>query len=113
MARNNDKAAQLEMIADNPDIVSINNRKRLNEIQTEYPNREIIIGARSEDDKPVSLDLAEMEHSKNEIVDAATNTVLGMRNNRLEKPTRFPLPLVTGIVGFLLGVAATFYVYTM
>ena len=94
-------------------IISINNRKRLNVIREQYPNIEIIIGAALPEDKPVSIDLAEMEHTRQKIFDAATESVLGKRIDRLDKKTKFPMSMMAGLIGFLLGVAACFYVYNI
>jgi hypothetical protein len=99
--------------SDSDEIVSINDRKKLNEIQEKFPKLEIIIGKATEDDKPISLDLAEMEHSRQRIFDAATVSIMGERIDRLMKPRKEPIMAYVAIIGFLAGVAACFYVYNI
>ena len=98
----------------NPDdgIISINNRKRLNKIKEKFPNIEIIMGELKDGDAPVKLDLGTMDKDRNDVINAATKSVLGDRIDNLNKPPKFPLPMVTGLIGFLLGVGACFLVYT-
>ncbi len=91
-------------------VISINGRKTLDKIQEEFPKLEIIIGKANDDDKSVSLDLAEMEYTRANIFDAATKTILGERVDKLEKPVKLP-KVIYIIIGFLFGAAATFYFY--
>ncbi len=81
------------------EIISVNGRDKLEELQGRYPNIEIVIGKATSDDKPVKMDLLEMEHDRNRVIDAATETVLGKRIDKLDKPVRFPLPAVTFVLG--------------
>ena len=92
-------------------LVSVNNRDGLDGIQKKFPNLEIVIGKAEPDDKPVTLDLAEMESSRQQCFDAATESILGKRVDKFYKPKRFPLPAVTWVVGFLMGVGSCFTVY--
>ena len=103
----------LKVIEGDDNIISVNDRKRLGGIQKEYPNMEIIIGEVTDTDKPVSLDLAEMESSKIQILDAATETILGKRVDRLEKPITFPLPAVMFVVGLMTGVVGCSLFYNL
>jgi len=103
----------LQVIDGDDNIISVNDRKRLGVIQKDYPNLEIIIGEVTDDDKPISLDLAEMERSKIQILDAATETILGKRIDRLEKASNFPFPVVMFIVGLMTGVAGCALVYNV
>ena len=108
----NVKTQELAIVSDT-DIISVNCRKRLNDIQAKFPNLEIIIGAKTDDDKPVPIDMADMDHSRTAIFDAATETVLGKRVDKIQRSPKFPLSMVTGLAGFLLGVAACFLVYNI
>ena len=99
-------------IIDGDEIISVNDRARLKGIQKQYPNLEIIIGEVSETDQPVSVDLAEMEASKIEILDAATDSILGKRVDRLEKPLQFPVP-VKFMIAFVAGAASCFFAMTI
>jgi len=94
-----------------PQLVSINSRDKLDEVKDKFPNLEIVIGKAEPDDKPVSLDLAEMESTRQHCFDAATESILGKRIDKFYKPRRFPLPAVTWVVGFLMGVGSCFTVY--
>ena len=96
-------------IEENPEIISINGGRSLEEIQKEYPNLEIIIGKATPEDKPIRLNLLEMEHDRAQIFDAATETVLGKRVDILEKPVKFPFAFVTFVVGAM--VASSFWLY--
>jgi hypothetical protein len=98
---------------DDDSVISINDRKKLGELEKKFPNMEIIIGKANNDDKPISLDLAEMEFSRQKTFDAATESIMGKRIDKMQKAPRFPLPMVTGLIGFLLGVAATFFAYNI
>jgi len=98
---------------DGDEIISVNNRARLKDIKKQYPNLEIIIGKVEETDMPVALDLAEMEASKIQIFDAATETILGKRIDILEKPGQFPTNFIVSILSFMAGVATTFFVYNI
>jgi len=91
------------------EIISINGRDKINELQKKYPKIEVIVGKATADDKPVKLDLLEMENTKNEIIDAATETVLGKRIDTLEKPVQFPFPAVMFVVGAMS--ASTVWLY--
>lgn len=105
---------ELSLIQPDPDeVVSINDRKKLNELQVKFPKLEIIIGKAEDDDKPISLDLAEMEHTRLKIFDAATESILGYRIDRLMKPRKEPIMAYVAIIGFLAGVAACFFVYNI
>jgi hypothetical protein len=95
-------------IIDGDEIISVNDRARLKDIKKEYPNLEVIIGEVTEDDRPVSVDLAEMEASKIQIFDAATDSILGKRIDRLEKPIKFPVA-VKYMIAFLMGAASCFF----
>ena len=94
-------------------VISIDGRKRLGIIQQKYPKLEIIIGNVTDDDEPVSLDLAEMENSRSKIFDAATESILGNRVDRIEKHKGFPVTGILMIVSFLAGVGACFFVYNI
>ena len=112
----NDKAGQLEIVADNEDVISINDRKRLDEIKKQYPKIQIIVGGKdvmSKKSIPVTIDLAEMEACRLKIIDAATESIYGTRMDRLDTSGGFPLPAVMFLVGFLVGVSATFFAYTI
>lgn len=101
-----DKAENLMIVETNDDVISINQRKKLGETQKQYPNLEIIIGGKDvnpEKSVPVSIDMAEMENTKNSIFDAATETIMGKRIDKLEKPRRFPFPFVTFILGMMVS----------
>ncbi len=100
-------------IIDGDEIISVNDRARLKDIKKNYPNLEVIIGKVEDDDKPISIDLAEMEASKIKIIDAATESTLGKRVDRLHREPHFPLSGVMFLIGFLGGVAATFFVYNI
>lgn len=94
-------------------LVSINERKKLNEIQVKYPKLEIIIGKANDDDKPVKLDLAQMDADRIKIFNSATEMVLGKRIDLLTKPMRTPIMAYVSIISFLVGVAACFFVYNI
>lgn len=96
-----------------PQLISINERNNLDSMKTKYPNLEIIYGKAEKDDKPVSLDLAEMENSMQRTFDAATISIFGERIDRFERPRKFPYSMVIWLVGFLTGVGATLFVYTI
>ena len=91
------------------EIISINGLDKIDELQKKYPKIEVIVGKATADDKPVKLDLLEMENSKKEIIDAATETVLGKRIDKLEKPSPFPFPAVMFLVGAMS--ASTIWLY--
>jgi len=91
------------------EIISINGRGDLETVQERYPNIEIIHGKASADDKPIKLNLLEMEHDKMEVIDAATETVLGKRIDKLEKPVVFPFPGVMFVVGAMSASAVWLY----
>lgn len=94
-------------------VISVNGRKDLDKIKKSFPNMPIIIGKTNEGDKHVPMNLADMDHQRNEIVDAATKSVMGERIDRLHKPSKFPTNLMMLVVGILIGVASTFYVYNL
>jgi hypothetical protein len=100
-------------IDDADDIISVNDRKRLGEVKKKYPNMEIIVGKVTPEDKPVPLNLLQMEHDRQVIFDAATESVLGKRIDTLDKGSHFPIGGVMFIVGFLTGVGACFFVYNI
>lgn len=104
---------KLKVVAEHDDVISINNRKKLGEVKKDYPNLPVIIGAPTENDVPVTLDLAEMEYSKTQIIDAATETITGKRIDRLEKPSQIPVHFIISAVSFIAGVAVTFFVYNI
>lgn len=91
------------------EIISINGRNNLDTIQERYPNIEIIHGKASADDKPIKLNLLEMEYDKMEIIDAATETILGKRIDKLEKPVAFPFSGVMFVVGAMSASAVWLY----
>jgi hypothetical protein len=100
----------LQVVSDK-DVISVNARKRLGEIEKKFPNMEIIIGKAEKGDKPVSVDLAGMDYDRQHIIDAATETVLGKRIDILDKPVRFPWQIVTAIIFFMAGVGSCYIVY--
>ena len=97
----------------NDDVVSINDRKKLDKLKESFPNVEIIIGKVTENDKPVPLGLIDMEHDRQKIFDAATESVLGQRVDRLEKRVKFPMAFVTFVFGLMSGVALTYLAFNM
>ena len=107
------KTKDLEVVSDNTDVISVNARKRLNEIQKRFPNMEVIIGKREDHDKSVPVDMAGMEYDRTKIFDAATETVLGKRIDILEKPMRFPWQIVTAIIFYLGGFGTCYLIYNM
>ncbi len=93
-------------------IVSINNRTGLDKIKERFPNLGIIIGRAVEGDKPVSIDMSQMDTDRAKIFDAATKSIMGERVDRLDKPAKMP-KFVLMVACFLLGVGATLYFYNM
>lgn len=100
-------------IIEGDEVISVNDRKRLLEMKKEYPNLEIILGKVEETDKPISLDLAEMESSRTKILDAATESIMGKRIDKLETPPKFPTNFVIAAVFFMLGVGVTYIFYNI
>jgi hypothetical protein len=96
-----------------PQIVSINERSRLKDIQKEYPKLPVIIGAAEKTDKPAPMDLADMDHQRVKQVDSATESVLGKRVDKLERPQRHPTELYCLIIGFLAGVGSCYIFYNI
>jgi hypothetical protein len=90
------------------EIISINGRNDVMNIQDKYPNIEIIVG-KANGDRPIKLNFPEMENDRREQIDAATETILGKRIDKLEKPVKFPFPGVMFILGMM--TASAFWLY--
>ena len=95
----------------NPEIISINGSRNIDDIQRKYPHLEVIIGKATSNDKPVPLNLVDMEEDRQRIFDAATETVLGKRVDILEKPVKFPLPAFTFMLGAMTAAAICLFMY--
>ena len=93
------------------EVISINGARDLKSLQKKYPNLEIIIGKATPDDKPVPLNLVEMENDRTVILDAATTSVFGNRVEKLEKPVKFPLSAFTFVVGAMVSAAICLSIY--
>jgi len=94
---------------DSGEIVSVNGRDNMDEIKARYPKLEIIIGKATPEDKPVRLNLLQMEYERAQIFDAATDSILGKRIDRLEKDQPFPFSAVTFILGAMLSASVWLY----
>ncbi len=103
---------ELEALPGNQ-LISINERKKLDLIKKEYPNIEIIIGETLDTDKPPKMDLAQMDGDRNSLINTATESVMGQRIDRLQRPTRFPFTGVMMMISFLVGIGTTVLVYNM
>lgn len=102
---------KIKPIEDGTEIISINGARDLKELQTKYPKMEIIVGKVTPDDKPVPLNLVDMEADRQRIFDAATESVLGQRVEKLEKPVKFPLSAFTFVLGAMASAAVCLLMY--
>lgn len=93
------------------EVLSVNGRADIEKLQKRYPKIEVIVGKLESDDKPVKLDLVDMEHDRNRIIDAATETILGKRVDKIDKPIKFPFPLVTFVLGAMIAASVCMYIY--
>lgn len=66
---------------------------------------ERIQGAVTPDDKGIPMNLLEMEVDRTKSIDAATEYLFGTNTKKLAKPEKFPLPIVTFVLGVMLGSA--------
>ena len=94
-------------------IVSINDRKRLDRIKEQYPKLEIIIGEVAAGDAPVHLNMGEMDKTRSEIFDAATESVFGNRVDKIEKDRTLPATGILMLISFLAGVGTCYLVYNL
>lgn len=94
-------------------VVSINDRKRLDKIKQTYPKLEIIVGEVTEGDEAVKLNLNEMDDARNKIFDAATISVFGNRVDKLEKDRKLPATGILMLISFLAGVGTCFLAYNL
>lgn len=92
-------------------ILSVNGRSKLDKIKKSFPNMPIVIGKAEKGDKYVPMNLAEMDHKRNNIIDAATTSVMGERVDKLDKPVKLPTNLIMLVFGIMIGVASTYYAY--
>jgi hypothetical protein len=94
-------------------VISVNGRNKLDKIRKAFPNMPIIIGKANENDRHVPMNLAEMDHQRNKIIDAATTSVMGERIDTLEKPRKFPWPVIVASMFFMIGVGSCYLFYNM
>jgi hypothetical protein len=98
-------------------IYSINKRAELQsseaQLKKKFPKLQIVIGKLTPDDRPIPLSLLDMEKDRQNIFDAATETVLGKRVDLLEKPVKHPIQLYTYIIGLLSGVGLCYLFYNV
>jgi len=106
-----DNAEKLIKDGEMAEIISINGAGNLDDMQKRYPNMKIVIGKATPEDKPVPLNLVDMEEDRRLIVDAATETVLGKRIDVLEKPIKFPLASFTFVLGAMTAATICLLMY--